>query len=76
MAYGQGGRGQGRPMRQQGAVRPRRPGLQNRNRQGQMEQLLKDAMLGRQIRTSRMQRNAARGRRPGGPARPPKRRGY
>lgn len=58
-----------------GAVRPRRPGAGQRNRQGEMKQLMQDALIGRQIRMSRMQRNQARGRRnPGGVARPPQRR--
>ena len=60
-----------------GAVRPR--GMGQRNKQGQMKQLMQDAMLGRQIRMSRMQRNQARGNRNPGPARPPRpqrRKGY
>ena len=59
------------------AVRPRGVGQAQRNRKGQMQQLMQDAMLGRQIRSSRMQRNQARGNRRPGPSRPiPKRRSY
>jgi hypothetical protein len=71
-------------MRRQGnsggarnAVRPRAAGVAQRNRKGQMQQLMQDAMLGRQIRASRMQRNQARGnRRPAKPMPMPRRRQY
>ena len=71
-------RRQGNSGGARGAVRPRAAGVAQRNRKGMMKQLMDDAMLGRQVRASRMQRNQARGNRRPGPARPmpPRRRQY